>query len=77
MTVEELVKRLDLNKYTILRTVDKLSGLLWIDMREGETYKKLCGPILDVRQSMYNKRRNLPKVPPYMKAPYLFCSATT
>ena len=77
VTVLDICKGLKTkNKVLIQRLADKLAGILWIDKRDDHDYEVICRGIIDVRKGTYNKNRNLPKTPRYLKSPYIFCRAS-
>jgi hypothetical protein len=66
------------SKHTIQRIADKIAGVLWIDVRdESGNYMRLVSNLVDVQKGIYHKKRNLPKVPKFLKAPYFFVAART
>jgi hypothetical protein len=84
VTVHELHKNLRHNnrkipKRNLQHLADKLSGLLWIDKKDEDgNYQLIAKRLISVRRGQFNKKANLPKVPPYIdeKAPYIFSPAT-
>ncbi|CAB1056314.1 hypothetical protein D1BOALGB6SA_1050 [Olavius sp. associated proteobacterium Delta 1] len=78
VTVLDICKGLGTkNRVLIQRMADRLAGVLWIDKRDdqGYDYSVVCRGRVDVRKGTYNKNRNLPRTPRFLKAPYTFSRA--
>ena len=77
VTIMKLSKDTKISKRRLQRIADKLAGVKWIDIKEvGGGYRRLVGLVVDVQRGLYHKKRNLPRVPKYLKAPYFFVSAS-
>jgi len=71
----DLKADLKCSKRTIQYWATKMFGVQWIDMRDGQYYKRLANSPIVVKQDMYNKKRNLPGYPQFMKAPFYIRAA--
>jgi len=73
----EISKHMKISRSTLLNTVYIISGLLCIDIRDEQGYRKVLNSVININQGLYNKKRNLPKCPPYLKAPIYLSLART
>lgn len=68
-------KQLKISKRTLYNTIHTMIGIVSIDIREDIGYRKIMSAPIDVTQSLYHKKRNLPQFPQYFDAPfYIFLS---
>ena len=69
LSIYKMCMDLKMNRITLTRTLRAIAGVQWIDMKKEGKYKTLIGRILNIQKGMFNKKRNLPNVPPYSRPP--------
>ena len=77
VTVEKILKDLKptmkFSQSTLYNTIHMLNGIECIDIKDENGYRTLMRSPIDVKQSIYHKKRNIPGFPQFMKPP-LFIS---